>query len=310
MDSLEGLQKRIKTTQDLRSIVSTMKALSAVSIVQYDAALKALLDYGKTIDSGMLALMKNGVVHVPVQRKIPKEKMKGLAVVIGSDTGMVGRINRDTAALCDKMMKRKGFLPENITYIPVGRQIIGLLSSSGERDIAARYPISNSIKSVSITATHILVDMDRLIRTKGVTHVFLFFAQRRGPYIRSHSVLLAPMGEEWLKELEQREWEGTSFPEYSMKPDALFSSLVRERMLMTVSTALTDALSAEHHMRLTTMQAAEKNIDDNLEKMNLEYQQMRQESITTELLDVVNGAEALRMQMTKKDEKEAAFDVS
>ena len=310
MDSLEGLQKRIKTTQDLRSIVSTMKALSAVSIVQYDAALKALLDYGKTIDSGMLALMKNGIVHVPVQRKIPKEKRKGLAIVIGSDTGMVGRINRDTASLCDKMMKRQGFLPENITYIPVGRQIIGLLSS-GDRDIAARYPISNSIKSVSITATHILVDMDRVMRTKGVTHVFLFFAQRRGPYIRSHSLLLAPMGEEWLKELAQREWEGKSFPEYSMKPEALFSSLVRERMLMTVSTALTDALSAEHHMRLTTMQAAEKNIDDNLEKMNLEYQQMRQESITTELLDVVNGAEALRMQLAKKGgTEEGALDVS
>ena len=47
-------------------------------------------------------------------------------------------------------------------------------------------------------------------------------------------------------------------------------------------------------MRLTTMQAAEKNIDENLETMNLQYQQMRQENITTELLDVVNGAEAMR----------------
>ena len=47
------------------------------------------------------------------------------------------------------------------------------------------------------------------------------------------------------------------------------------------------------------MQAVEKNIDENLEAMNLEYQQMRQENITTELLDVVSGAEALRMQKRK-----------
>lgn len=53
-------------------------------------------------------------------------------------------------------------------------------------------------------------------------------------------------------------------------------------------------------MRLTTMQAAEKNIDENLEAMNLEYQQMRQENITTELLDVVSGAEALRTQKRNK----------
>lgn len=302
MDSLEGLQKRIKTTQDLRSIVSTMKSLSAVSIIQYDAALKSLLDYGKTIDLGMLALMKHNVVRVPVQRKIPKEKMKGLAVVIGSDTGMVGRINRDTVSLCEKMMKRKGFLPENITYIPVGRQIIGLLSSK-DKDIAYRHPVSNSIKSISVTAAHVLVEMDELMRSRGITHVFLFFSQKRGPYVRSHSVLLVPMGEEWLKSLEKRTWEGKSFPEYSMKSDALFSALVREKMMMTISTALTDALSAEHHMRLTTMQAAEKNIDENLEKMNLQFQQIRQENITTELLDVVNGAEALSAQ-TKKQSRQ------
>lgn len=293
MEGLEALQKRIKTTQDLRSIVSTMKSLSAVSIIQYDTALKSLIDYGKTIDLGMLALMKHGVVRVPVQRKVSAEKKKALAVVIGSDTGMVGRINRDTVSLCDKMLKRKSFLAENISYIPVGRQIIGILENSN-RNIVGRYPISNSVKSISVTATNILLAMDRLIRNQGITHVFLFYSQKRGPYVKSHSTLLVPMGEEWLKDLETRDWEGKSFPGYSMDSDKLFSSLVHEKMMMTISTALTDALSAEHHMRLTTMQAAEKNIDENLENMHQTYQQMRQENITTELLDVVNGAEAMR----------------
>lgn len=58
---IEGLQKRIKTTQDLRSIVSTMKSLSAVSIIQYDTALKSLIEYGRTINLGAVALMKTGI---------------------------------------------------------------------------------------------------------------------------------------------------------------------------------------------------------------------------------------------------------
>ncbi|MCQ2965793.1 MAG: F0F1 ATP synthase subunit gamma [Alphaproteobacteria bacterium] len=294
MEGLEALQKRIKTTQDLRSIVSTMKSLSAVSIIQYDTALRSLIDYGKTIDLGMLALIKRGVVHVPVQRKASIEKMKALAVVIGSDTGMVGRINRDTVSLCDKLLKRKTFLPENIFYIPVGRQVIGILENSHRNNIVGRYPISNSVKSISATATNILLEIDKFIRNQGITHVFLFYSQKRGSYIKSHSNLLVPMGEEWLKDLETRKWEGKGFPNYSMDSDKLFSSLIQEKMMMTISTALTDALSAEHHMRLTTMQAAEKNIDENLEIMHQTYQQMRQENITTELLDVVNGAEAMR----------------
>ncbi|MCQ2913828.1 MAG: F0F1 ATP synthase subunit gamma [Alphaproteobacteria bacterium] len=295
MEGLEALQKRIKTTKDLRSIVSTMKSLSAVSMIQYDKALKSLVDYGKTIDLGMLALMKHGVVQVPVKRKIPEDKMKGLAIVVGSDTGMVGRLNRDVVSLCDKMMARQGFLKENISYIPVGRQVIGLMDD-GKRNIVSRYPISNSIKSVSITATHILVEMDEQIRSNGVNYVFLFFNQRKGAGVRAHSNLLVPMGEEWLKNLASQKWEGNSYPEYSMDEDKLFSSLVHEKMMMTISTILTDSLSAEHHTRLTTMQAAEKNIDENLEQMNQTYQQMRQENITTELLDVVNGAEAMRKQ--------------
>ena len=271
-----------------------MKSLSAVSIIQYDTALKSLIDYGKTIDLGMLALIKHGVVRVPVQKKLSIEKKKAVSVIIGSDTGMVGRINRDVVALSDKMLKRKGFLSENISYIPVGRQIIGILENNHRSNIVARYPISNSVKSISATSTNILLTIDKLVRSEGTTHVFLFFSQKRGAYIKAHSILLVPMGEEWLKDLENKKWEGKSFPTYSMNSEKLFSSLVHEKMMMTISTALTDALSAEHHMRLTTMQAAEKNIDENLEHMNQIYQQMRQENITTELLDVVNGAEAMR----------------
>jgi F-type H+-transporting ATPase subunit gamma len=42
------------------------------------------------------------------------------------------------------------------------------------------------------------------------------------------------------------------------------------------------------------MQNAEKNIDESLEDMNLQYQQQRQESITDELIDVISGAEAMK----------------
>ncbi len=45
---------------------------------------------------------------------------------------------------------------------------------------------------------------------------------------------------------------------------------------------------------MTNMQNAEKNIDESLEQMNLEYQQERQENITDELIDVISGAEAVK----------------
>ena len=56
--SMESLQRRIKTTQDLRDIVSTMKSLSSVSILQYDQAGIALEQYLKNILDAFHALIK------------------------------------------------------------------------------------------------------------------------------------------------------------------------------------------------------------------------------------------------------------
>ena len=295
---IEGLQKRIKTTQDLRSIVSTMKSLSAVSIIQYDAALKSLLEYCRTINLGAVALMKNGDLKLPKERAVKPESRRALAIVVGSDTGLVGKMNREVVRFAEKFLTEKGFEIERTAFIAVGRQIIAQLMRD-ERHMIESYPISNSVKAISKTAASVLVTAHEHMQTDRITHVYLFYSQKKGTGVAPTSSLLMPLGTEWLERLKKIGWPGRNLPTYTLPPEQIFSALMKERLLIELSTAITQALSAEHHMRLTTMQAAEKNIDENLESMNLQYQQMRQENITTELLDVVSGAEALRTQKRK-----------
>lgn len=295
---IEGLQKRIKTTQDLRSIVSTMKSLSAVSIIQYDTALKSLVEYGRTINLSAVALMKNGDLQLPKEPKIKPEARRALAVVIGSDTGLVGRMNREVVSFAKKFLTENGFKINQTSFIAIGRQIIAQMMHK-EYNLIESYPISNSVKEVSKTAAAVLMAAHLHMQTDKITHVYLFYSEKRGTGVAPTSSLLMPLGTEWLERLKRIGWPGRNLPTYTLPPEQIFDALRKERLLIELSTALTDALSAEHHMRLTTMQAAEKNIDENLEAMNLEYQQMRQENITTELLDVVSGAEALRLQKRK-----------
>ena len=295
---IEGLQKRIKTTKDLRSIVSTMKSLSAVSIIQYDTALKSLVEYGRTINLSAVALMKNGDLKLPKNPSVKPDARRALAVVIGSDTGLVGKMNREVVRYAEKFLTEKGFKVDQTAFIAVGRQIIAQLSRD-ERNMVESYPISNSVKAVSKTAASVLITAQEHMQAYRTTHVYVFYSEKQGTGVVPVSLLLMPLGTEWLERLKNIGWPGRNLPTYTLKPDQIFSALMKERLLIELSTAITDALSAEHHMRLTTMQAAEKNIDENLEAMNLEYQQMRQENITTELLDVVSGAEALRTQKRK-----------
>ena len=55
---LEVLQRKIKTTQDLRDIVSTMKTLSSVSILQYEKANQALARYRRNLRDAFHAVIK------------------------------------------------------------------------------------------------------------------------------------------------------------------------------------------------------------------------------------------------------------
>ena len=153
---IEGLQKRIKTTQDLRSIVSTMKSLSAVSIIQYDAALKSLVEYGRTINLSAVALMKNGDLKLPKERAVKPEARRALAVIIGSDTGLVGKMNREIVEFAEKFLIEKGFKLDRTAFIAVGRQIIAQLARN-ERNLIESYPVSNSVKAISQTAASVLV---------------------------------------------------------------------------------------------------------------------------------------------------------
>ena len=139
---IEGLQKRIKTTNDLRSIVSTMKSLSAVSIIQYDTALKSLIEYGRTINLGVVALMKNGDLQIPRDPQLKPEARRALAVVIGSDTGLVGKMNREVVQYAQDFLRQKGFALDQVNFIAVGRQIIGQLMR-GKQNVIEAYTVSN-----------------------------------------------------------------------------------------------------------------------------------------------------------------------
>jgi F-type H+-transporting ATPase subunit gamma len=54
-----------------------------------------------------------------------------------------------------------------------------------------------------------------------------------------------------------------------------------------------ESLASENASRLSSMQAAEKNIQERLDELTTKYQHQRQESITAELLDIVSGFEVL-----------------
>jgi F-type H+-transporting ATPase subunit gamma len=79
-----------------------------------------------------------------------------------------------------------------------------------------------------------------------------------------------------------------------MDVDTLFSTLIRQYLFVSLFQAFAESLASENASRLAAMQRAEQNIGDRLEELNAEFHRRRQMSITSELLDIVSGFEALK----------------
>jgi F-type H+-transporting ATPase subunit gamma len=108
-------------------------------------------------------------------------------------------------------------------------------------------------------------------------------------------VQLLPLPQEELEEL-QEEQEDQRGPQYVFEPEPeqILNYLLPRYVEGLILQGLLEAAASEHAARRRAMKAATDNADDLIENLTRNYNQARQAEITTEIMEVVGGAEALR----------------
>jgi len=288
MESPERLQQRIKSIGDLEDIVSTMKSLSAASIHQYDKAVTSLADYWHTVELGLHIAMRDR--KKAMQPKFVDGRMA--AVIFGSDHGLCGRFNEDIAEYTLQHIDKisTGFKP---TILCVGKRVADKLAMSGQ-PVDEMLNLPSSASQIGTTVQDILLHLDRWGEEDALQNLYLFHNRpsSRASYRPSRFHLL-PLHLSHFQHLEGKTWPGSSLPTYTMDREVLLSSLLHQYFFISLFRACAESQSAEHGSRLRAMQAAEKNLDENREQLTGQYRRVRQEIITSELLDVVAGFEAV-----------------
>jgi F-type H+-transporting ATPase subunit gamma len=290
MPSIELLKRRIRTAGDLRSLVRTMKALAAVSIRQYERAVESLVEYNRTVEMGFQILLREREVSVFKGRE--KKKCLG-AVVFGSDLGMCGQFNEQIAAYALESMKNLGCEPVDRECIVVGARVTGYLEDAGHK-IDHELPVPSSLTGITSTVREIITTLWDWWTSKRINQLFLFYNNHvSGSLYHPHTVRLLPLDLEWLQHIKVRKWPTKVLPIFTMDWDILFPLIVRQYVFVSLFQAAAESLASENASRLAAMQGAEKNIDDVLSELKLQFHQERQMIITDELLDIVAGFEAL-----------------
>ncbi|MGB6301806.1 MAG: F0F1 ATP synthase subunit gamma [Rivularia sp. (in: cyanobacteria)] len=302
MKSLEALTAEIESIEDLQSVVKTMKALAMVSIRQYETAVAALSDYNRTVEMGLQILLRHRYfseqpIMLP-QGLTNHKKNQILGVIIfGSDHGLCGQFNEQIASYALEQINQQPHKPENIIVAAVGDRLIPYLEAA-KQPVSAQFNLPNSVTVITPMVQEILLMIESW-QFSSFDQIILFYNKSlSSASYRPQSVQLLPMNAEWLQRLEKQAWHGEGLPSFTMNWDDLFSSLVRQYLFVSLYRAFAESLKSENNSRLSSMQAAQKNIEERLTELNSQHRHQRQSSITSELLDIVSGFEALNS--TKK----------
>ncbi|SFN40189.1 F-type H+-transporting ATPase subunit gamma [Nitrosospira briensis] len=324
-DTLANLRQKIERARDLRSVVSTMKALAAVSIGQYEKSVRSLDEYYHAVELGLSVCLSTkapsadvaDVVTVPGEWKVKKDTGVTGAVVFGSDQGLVGQFND---VLADYAVHTLATIPGKTKVWAVGERVHDRLADRSV-PLAGCLTVPFSIKAITPLVGQILAQIilpglegreerkesgGRESRARrgqaeqgegknGLQTLYLFYnSSRSGEIYEPVDQQLLPLDETWRSTLAKLPWPTKNLPEVVGSGPETLRTLVREYLFVSLFRACAESLASENASRLAAMERAERNIDQLSEDLRKTFYRLRQSKIDEELFDVLAGVEALK----------------
>lgn len=296
MPTIEHLAHRLDSLRELQTVVRTMKALSAVSVRQYDQAVQAVGDYYQTVERGLQVVLRD-------RQRAPEPVTRGTpplaAIVFGSDHGLCGRVNEDLADYTAERLHPRLAAQQPCLILAVGARVATRLEQAGLA-VQVDFIVPGSAARISALVQQLLLKLDAWRTEQGVEQIQLFYNRHLSTTrYRPIMVQMLPVNLRHLQRLEESRWPSRGLPTYDMDRERLFSTLLRQYFFVMLFRACAESQASEHGSRLSAMRAAEKNLQEREAEVSTEFRLARQSQITSELLDVVGGFEALAQQVAR-----------
>lgn len=287
--TLETLSRRTETLTSIRGIVHTMKTMAAINSVPYEHAAHSVESYHQTVLTALRAFVaRTGPVAMPVAANAER-----ILVVFGSDHGLCGNYNEVLAARASTEASKTG---AGTRVLCVGARMSDALSDRGLSPEVTFLPPA-SADGIGRLASEIVTRLDEI--GGGDVHnriaVTLVFTRRAEKGQREPAVSpLLPLAPSLLSDPAREGWRSRSLPDFTMPAPPLLAALLRNHIFASVFQASTEAMVTENAARLALMQQAEQAVDDRLEEVGGLFRLVRQDEITSELMDIIIGFEALK----------------
>lgn len=293
MPSAREMRLRIKSVKNISQVTRALEAVSAAKVrkaVQAVSATRAYATKAWQVLTHVAAQPGRESLH-PLLTTRPNPK-SALAIVLTGDRGLAGAYNTNVIRFTLQTFDR---FPIPVKYIAVGRR---------GRDLMLRRRMDLLAEFIALPAQPSFMDVSAIGRMavddflKGdVDEVFLvytdFINMARQTVTMKKLLPLEVSGGEGLVEDFQHAHGPAAAYEYEPDQREILDQIIPRFTALQVYQAVLESLASEHAARMVAMHAATDNAKELAGAYQLEYNKMRQQTITNDILDIVGGAEAL-----------------
>lgn len=297
MASTRDIRRRIKSVKNTAQITKAMQLVAAAKMKKAqdqatngrsyaDLLNKVLVSLKESAEEGMHPFFNEG------------KGTKTLVLVIATDKGLCGALNTN---LFKKLINTP--IEGETEFVTVGRKASQVLTRL-RRKLIADFPISDPARFAEIRA------VGRFIQEKFHTGEFRRVLVAFNNFV--NTVTLVPTVEQLLPVnpvtlggkrsfegmsniVEVKEVDTSTIPQYTYEPSAavVFETVLPQYVNNTLYQMLLEARASEHSSRMVAMKNATDNAQQLIKDLTLEYNKLRQASITNELLEITTAKMAL-----------------
>jgi F-type H+-transporting ATPase subunit gamma len=285
MPSLKALRKRIATVRSTQKITKAMKMVAAAKLRRAQEAAERARPYAEKLVEmfGAIVADLEGAAHPLLARR---DEQRIELIVVTSDRGLCGGYNANLLRRAEAFAgERPG---RQIVVTAVGRKALEFfrrraIALAGEHTDVISRAVVETARAVAREAS------DRFAEGK-TDAVYLLYSRFRSAVSQVPTVTpLLPVA----RPADDASVRPTEYIFEPPRPELLGALLPRyvETLIMQ---ALLESIASEHGARMTAMENATNNASDMIDRLTLSMNRARQATITTELMEIVSGAEALK----------------
>ncbi|MDR3154105.1 MAG: ATP synthase F1 subunit gamma [Deltaproteobacteria bacterium] len=301
MASLKDIKRHITAVRQTQKLTKAMNMVAAAKLRSTQGRTERLKDYANEFDRLLGEIGRRSGSVLADFLKPPKGSGKALIAVFSSDRGLCGSFNSGIFSVTDRLileLRGRGLDPS--LYV-IGRKARDYYSRRKVDIRASHLGIMSDVnfqlgRSIAQDLVSAYVDDDPVCEVHLV--YTRFESLNRHPAQASFFLPLDGGKENLPAEVSGAApaEQSSQHIDYLMEPPAedLLKDLVGRALNIKIYRAFLESVTSENAARMQAMDNATNSCKDIIESLTMAYNKARQTAVTNELLDIVNGAEALK----------------